>query len=206
MRHARLRPVLLIAAAGAALALGACSGGDKAATGDADQSAAAGGEQTAQAPGAPGAEAAGPGVSAPPARKAGLWKISVSGPASVSMSQCVDATSDNLTAQAAMQQQGQSSCAMGDAHRELGGDYVFSSTCDMGGGAKVETKGRVTGDMSSHYVMTIQNTTTNAANPGMSAAQTMTLTGDYQGPCPSGMMAGDVMGPGGQVIHMPMAK
>lgn len=198
MRQIRF-PLALLAAASAAVLLAACSGGDGSQAGGSDAAGASGGEaDQAAAP----ADSGGEEALAAPARKGGLWKVTMNGPQTVSMSQCVDASTDNLTAPE-QPNADQSACTKPHMQRQAGGGFEFSSTCDVGNGGKVETKGVVTGDMSSHYTMTITSTTTNAANPGMSAAQTMTITGDYQGPCPSGMAAGDMMLPGGQIMHMP---
>jgi hypothetical protein len=159
-----------------AVALGACQKKDeKAATGD-----------------APAASAAAPAaMTGPPKRKPGLWSHTVeTAGMSQSMKVCLDEDTDakmTVWGQAA----GKDMCAQ-QSFTPAPGGFAFSSTCNMGEGGTIVSKGSVTGDFNSAYTVKVNSTTTGASMPQANGAHDMTMTAKWEGPCPAGMKGGDV--------------
>jgi len=173
-----MRTILVISAT--ALALTACSKAGDAKGGDGTAAAAA-----------PASGAA----SGLPKRKAGLWEqvILHDGKALAmgKISQCIDAATD-----AQMSMFGQSLGKRMDCQRSisrgLDGSYAYSSTCNMGQGGTVTSKGSVSGDFSSGYKIVSQSDTTGAAFAAMNGHHVMEIDATYAGACPAGMTPGDV--------------
>ena len=103
-----------------------------------------------------------------PHRRAGLWEQSVSTdgkPAIMgAMKVCVDAASE---AQASLfgQKAGgaeKSACGAPTVGRALNGDLTFASTCPLGDGATIVTKGTAAGDFSGAYTIHLESDVTGA--------------------------------------------
>ena len=179
----------ILAASATCLALGACNkpAGEKAASaeGAAKPAAAA----TASAP------------AAMPTRKEGLWKqtVSTAGMKQVS-SICIDKAVESK-----LQVWGggmAKSVCQETAITPAAGGWSFSSTCDMGTGGKTTSHGTVTGDFNSAYSVESESTTEGAAAPQMNGPHKMSLTAEYQGPCPADMKPGDMTLGNGMKINM----
>lgn len=165
----------------ALLGVAACQGSEK--------SSAASGQAAAPAATAP---AAAP-LSGPPHRKPGLWKMTMTsaeaGGALPTSEMCVDDAFEARSS-ALGQQVSRKACDSQTFTRNLDGSISFSAVCKTGGSATSETHGRITGDFSSHYQVEIESVTQGEAQA--KAPHRMTLTGDYEGPCPAGQKGGDM--------------
>lgn len=177
---------LVVSVSLAALAVCACSK----APGDPAAKAAAG------ASAMPTAAAAGPEtLTTLPTPTPGLWKQTIS---SDGMKQVITMCLDASYAKKAVvdsQAMGAKQCAKTDVQRGLDGSVSFSSECDMEHG-KVVSKGRITGDLSSHYSLSDDITV------GDSAPHHMNIEAERQGDCPAGWKGGDVSIPGLGKVNM----
>lgn len=177
------RSTALMSISVAVLALAACGkGADKAA--------------------APSAAASAPGPSGGAIQAAdlphptpGLWKISanIMGHDQV-MQMCMD---EAYVAKTSAWGQGAnaSKCSKQDFQKGLDGSITFSSECETGNGGHTSTKGTVTGDLSSHYKVTMDVTATGAGPAD--GTHTLTTESERIGDCPAGMKGGDMVLPGG---------
>jgi hypothetical protein len=168
----------------AVLALAACSkGGDKAAqAGAAPASAPSGGGAAIQAADLP--------RPAP-----GLWKMTVNVMGHDQVMQiCMDEAYVAKT-KAWGQDVNASKCSRQDFQKGLDGSITFSSECEIGNGGHVSTKGKVTGDLTRHYKITMDATSTGAGPAN--GSHTMTTESERVGDCPAGMKGGDMVLPGG---------
>jgi hypothetical protein len=134
-----------------------------------------------------------------PDRKAGLWEQTMSrdgkpamGPMGGKMSVCLDAaTSQKMSVFG--RQFGRGMCEQPSVSRGLDGTYTFASSCDSPGGGKIVSKGTASGDFNSHYEVHSQTDITGARMERMNGHHEMVMTGDWKGPCPPDMKAGDVV-------------
>ena len=172
------------------LALAACSKKDDTKT------AAASGES---APAAASAPATGP--IGPPKRKPGLWTQTVTSQGSTqTMKLCLDeATEAKLTVWGG--QATAEMCPKNNFTRTPTG-YAFDSECNMGGAAKIVTKGVATGDFNSKYVIKATSVTTGSPMQQANGTADMEMTGTWDGACPAGMKAGDMTLPGGVTMNI----
>jgi Protein of unknown function (DUF3617) len=128
-----------------------------------------------------------------PARKAGLWEITIAGPHSMKVWQCSDAPSDQAMAQAGIGLPGD--CAKRDV-QESGNTITIDSVCRSAG--KTTTSHIViTGSLDSKYSMTV---TSHA--PGMSVRGPMALYAEWLGPCRADQKPGDVIMPDGTTVNL----
>ena len=102
-----------------------------------------------------------------PARKAGLWEMTMTfegrGGPPQTMQQCIDAATDK-----AMQDMSQGVRGQGCSKREtkkVGDTIVFDSVCNMGAGTTT-SHGVVTGDFNSAYTVKISSKREGAADQG----------------------------------------
>jgi hypothetical protein len=82
------------------------------------------------------------------------------------------------------------------------GGYRFSSTCDMGPGGHVVTRGLLTGDLASRYRVHSQTDTSGASLASMNGRHVIDIEADYLGPCPVDMIPGDVVIANGLKVNM----
>lgn len=128
-----------------------------------------------------------------PARKAGLWEITITGPHSIKVRQCSDAKSDHAMAAAGIGLP--DDCAKRDV-QESGSGITIDSVCKTAG--KTTTSHIViTGSLESKYTMTM---TSQAA--GTSVRGPMTLYAEWLGPCRAGQKPGDVIMPDGSKVNV----
>ncbi len=157
--------------------------------------------EAATGSGAPAASNAPAGPVAPPKRKPGLWTQTM---ASSGMSQTVKICLDAAT-EAKMtvwgQQVNQDMCAKNSFAPAPGG-WTFDSACDLGSMGKVVTRGTVSGDFNSRYVIKATSTTTGSTMAEANRTDTMEITGVWEGACPAGMAPGDMTLPGGMTMNL----
>jgi hypothetical protein len=161
-------------------------------------------EDHPKAPAAPGAPPASHAAAptAAPERTPGLWeqKVSAAGRTQVTRI-CLDRAAERRFTWWG-QHAGQSACAHTQLTPRAGGGWDFASTCDMGRGGRISTRGTVTGDFAKRYQVTAKSTVSDAAAPEMNGAHELTVEASWQGPCPAGMRPGDMLLPGGMKINM----
>ena len=157
-------------------------------------------QKPAGAPGAGTSSAAGVGASASatPQRRPGLWQQSFSrdGHATpmASMRLCVDQALEAKTSVLTHGMSGEhdTRCRLGSVTRGLDGSYSFSSTCPMGDGGTVTTKGSTTGDFSNAYHVHVESDVSGATYAPMNGHHVTDVDGKWMGPCPAGMAPGDM--------------
>jgi hypothetical protein len=154
----------------------------------------------APSPGSPAAAAL-----TPPPRKAGLWeqKISTAG-MNQTMKMCLDESVDQKMKWWGSQAQksGDSGCEQERVTPHAGGGWDFHAVCKMGESGTVTSDGAATGDFSSHYKVDINSVTTGSPMAQANGAHKTTIEATWMGPCPTGMVAGDMEMPGGMKINM----
>ena len=128
----------------------------------------------------------------PPHRKAGLWAQTINATgAAQTIRMCLDTDTDAKMAIWGQAMGKDNPCSKNVVAPTAGG-WTFESECDMGQGGHIVSKGSATGDFNSKYTVKVSSTTTGAAYAQANGAHEMTLTAEYQGPCPAGMKGGDV--------------
>jgi Protein of unknown function (DUF3617) len=134
-----------------------------------------------------------PAPAALPHRREGLWdmRMSMDGLDMVQSTQiCLDKTSEQKVA--LWGAQSNHACSKSVVQRQLDGSWRFEANCDMGSGGWVMTKGSVSGDLSSHYVVQSETTRTGAAVPQMNRTMKVTIEAKRVGDCPAGWTGGDM--------------
>lgn len=140
--------------------------------------------------------AAAGGGSAEPTRKSGLWEQSMANDGKPmplgKMRVCTDPTTD---AKASLfgQKGAESMCSQHSTSRALDGSYTFASTCNLGSGGVVTSKGTARGDFSTAYHVHLESSVTGASVEAMNGQHVMDMDGKYLGPCPAGVAPGDVV-------------
>jgi hypothetical protein len=86
--------------------------------------------------------------------------------------------------------------------RDADGGYHFSSTCELGPAGRVTTQGELTGDLASRYRVHTQTETTGASMAAANGRHVIDVEADYLGPCPAGMVPGDVMIANGVKVNL----
>lgn len=124
-----------------------------------------------------------------PRRKSGLWAMSVIPPGAsvpMTMQQCVDERTDDLSA--SMAQQSKQACK--SQIKRQGDRMVFDSTCKVGATTST-TRAVFVGDFKSSYT---HETTTTFSPPKAGMKDGVTKgAAQWTGPCKAGMKAGDVV-------------
>jgi hypothetical protein len=136
-------------------------------------------------------------VSQMPTRKAGLWEQSMvhDGAAPGIMGKvraCIDAASERkLSLFGGRMRAGK--CSRWSVSRALNGAYHFTTTCDMDEAGVTTTAGTLTGDLGRAYHIHSLSNTTGSSIPSMNGPHVTDITSTYLGPCPAGMIPGDVV-------------
>lgn len=153
------------------------------------------------APAASGGAPALTPLSGPPKRKPGLWtQTVVSGDVSQSTKVCLDeATEAKMSVWG--QQANEEMCGTNKFSRTLTG-MTFESVCDLGAMGKVATKGDVTGDFNTKYVIKATSTTTGSSMAQANKTDSFEMTGTWEGACPANMKPGDMALPGGVTVNI----
>ena len=132
-----------------------------------------------------------------PARKPGLWEVKTitdNRGAGLVVRQCIDAATDQLL----LSGTGPISaafCSKRDVQKS-GNTLVMDSTCTVGG-KPASSHAVVTGSFDSAYTMNVT-----AQGDELKAGLSMTLTGQWLGPCEGGQRPGDVIMPGGIKVNI----
>lgn len=171
----------------ALLALGACAKKtETAATGEAVATTA-----TAPAP------------MTPPTRKPGLWEQKIStANINQTMKMCIDEAVEQKMKWWGSQASGKSDCAEQKITPHLGGGWDFHSVCKMGESGTVTSDGQATGDFGSHYKVEVNSVTAGSPMAQANGPHKTTIEATWTGPCPAGMIGGDMEMPGGMKINM----
>ena len=128
-----------------------------------------------------------------PARKAGLWEITMTGAHTFTVRQCSDAATDEAMEQTILGVAGD--CAKRDVER-AGGMITVVSVCKSA--RKTMTSHVViTGSLDSEYTMTLTKQST-----GRSTGSSMTMSAKWLGPCGAGQKPGDVIMPNGTKFNI----
>ena len=131
-----------------------------------------------------------------PTRKAGLWELSMTMSAPMTMHQtmqmCTDATTEakGLAFNNNMNAPSGVTCTSGPVTPAPGG-WRYSNTCSMKG-MTMATEGTATGDFGSGYRMESTTTMTPAPIPQMAQSH-MVIDAKWLGPCPADLAPGDMM-------------
>ena len=128
-----------------------------------------------------------------PARKAGLWEITIAGPHSIKVRQCSDATSDQAMAQAGIGLP--ADCAKRDVQAS-GSTITIESVC-RSAGRTTTSHIVITGSLESKYTMIMTSQA-----PGKSVGASMTLYAEWLGPCRPDQRPGDVIMPDGSKVNV----
>jgi Protein of unknown function (DUF3617) len=128
-----------------------------------------------------------------PARKPGLWAITIAGAHSIVVRQCSDAASDEAVLAAGIGNSG--NCAKPDV-QQSGNTIAITSVCKSG--SKTTTSHMViSGSLESKYTMTMT---------GQDSAKPTTLYAEWLGPCEANQKPGDVIMPNGVKINLLSAE
>ncbi|MEP6967276.1 MAG: DUF3617 family protein [Pseudomonadota bacterium] len=151
--------------------------------------------------GGPSAAAAAPTpIATVPARKSGLWEQTMTRDGKPGrmgkLRMCLDPATDAKMSLFG-QSMGKSLCKSQSLSRGLDGSYSFRSTCDMGDGGSATSSGTLTGDFATRYKVHSESDITGARYAPMNGHHVTEIEAVWAGPCPAGMVAGDMeMGPG----------
>lgn len=132
-----------------------------------------------------------------PTRKPGLWEVKMisDNRAALVVQQCVDEATDQMLLQSAGPIS-VAACTKRDVQKSSDA-FTVDSTCTVGG-KPATAHAVISGSLDSLYTM---NVTTKGED--VQAGLSMTLTGQWAGPCPSGQKPGDVIMPGGVKVNIP---
>ena len=139
---------------------------------------------------------------ATPARKAGLWKQTMSsgGTTPVELRVCTDAQMEKK-----MSWWGggmaQGACTENTASKGPDGVWRFKSVCKAGTAGNSVTEGTMTGDFQTRYEIKGKTSTMGAATPGANGVHDVSVVAEWQGPCPADWMPGDTEMPGGMRMN-----
>jgi hypothetical protein len=129
-----------------------------------------------------------------PARKAGLWEITIAGAHSMKVQQCADPASDE-----AMMQDGigfLGGCARHDV-QDSGGTITVITACKSAGKTMI-SRMVITGSLDSKYTMTVTS-----QGQGMTVGGSpLTMHAEWLGPCGRDEKPGDVIFPDGTKINI----
>lgn len=133
-----------------------------------------------------------------PARKPGLWKITITGEDSFTVRQCSDPASDQTILQAGIGASG--NCAKPEV-QQSGNTITLDSVCKAAGKATASHI-VITGSLDSKYTMTMSGQAVGKSAHGKS----MTLNAEWLGPCGAHQKPGDLIMPNGTTINLLSAE
>lgn len=179
-----LRPIALVAVAG--LALAACGNNDP---------EAAGREAASEA-------GASPAQGDAPILRDGLWRVTTAVDGQpTEMRMCMDRAFQEAMGVFGQQFAG-ANCSENSTTPRPGGGWNVRSVCEMAQMGRMVTEGVTTGDLRTAYRTEMTTVTTGAAMAQMNGTSTTLVEGVYEGPCPSDMNPGDMIGPGGMKMSL----
>ncbi len=129
-----------------------------------------------------------------PARKPGLWELSMTrdgrpGRLGV-MRLCLDPASD--TRLGVFGHRHDANGCRQSVNRDAAGVYHFDSSCTLREGGVASARGAAKGDFTTGYDVDAQVDVTGAAFDPMNGAHAIHVAGRYQGPCPATLHPGEV--------------
>jgi hypothetical protein len=140
-----------------------------------------------------------------PARKPGLWEVSMSFdgrnlPPQITQ-QCLDAETDKML-NVMGNQMGGEICQKQDI-KQSGSAIVVDAVCEIAG-MKVTTHSEMTGDFNSAYTVKATSTTEGRANPiaGADGAMHMTIGAKWTGACAADQKPGDIVMSNGMKMNV----
>ena len=139
-----------------------------------------------------------------PARKAGLWEMTMTfegrGAPPQTMQQCIDASTDKAMQDMSQGVRGQS-CSRREM-KKVGATIVFDSVCSMGAGTTT-SHGVVSGDFNSAYTVKINSRREGGPPiPNMPAETTMSIAAKWLGACKADQKPGDVIMANGMKMNV----
>jgi hypothetical protein len=151
---------------------------------------------------ASGAVPAAPSPTAPPPRKPGLWRQTVSSDKTSQTTRiCLDASVDKVMNWWGAQAD-KSACSENTITPRAGGGWDFRAVCETGPGGRTVSTGQASGDFGSRYTVDMTSVTTGAPAPLANGTRKIKIDAAWQGPCPPDMKPGDMALPGGMKINL----
>jgi hypothetical protein len=141
-----------------------------------------------------------------PARKAGLWQMTMTFEGShipqTTMKHCIDAATDKKMNSLGGEMQ-KENCSKQDMQR-VGNTIVVDSVCKSGMGGTSVSHAVVTGDFNSAYTVKADIKREGGAMPGMPANHEMKMTVDakWLGPCAADQKPGDMIMANGMKMNI----
>jgi len=140
-----------------------------------------------------------------PARKAGLWQVTMTFEGrnlpQQNIKQCIDAATDKMM-NSMGGQMSKENCSKQDMQR-VGNTIVADSVCKFGAGTSI-SHAVMTGDFNSAYTVKIDSKHEGAMMPGMPARgdTRMTVEAKWLGPCAADQKPGDMIMGNGMKINV----
>ena len=155
------------------------------------------------APGPPGLS-----LSRPPVRKAGFWEQTLTrdgvAPGLSLMGKvrlCVDAASQAKLSLFG-DRLGKGSCRGRSLSRGPDGLVSFAATCDMGIAGVATSTGTLSGDLASAYRLHVESDVAGASLAALNGRHVTDIAATRLGPCPAGLVPGDVLLANGMKINV----
>ncbi|MDC7685095.1 DUF3617 family protein [Asticcacaulis sp. BYS171W] len=140
-----------------------------------------------------------------PLRKPGLWDMTMSEEGSEAQAQtmqiCIDAATEKQLGITGTDLNGDR-CQKNTVSHLEDGSWGILAECNMGTGGTMEISGKITGDYTSNYTMTLRSQTTGAAVPHMNRVVNMTILSKRLGACKAEQKPGDVILPGDVTFNL----
>lgn len=138
-----------------------------------------------------------------PARKPGLWELTMTSDGAAmppqTMQHCIDEATDKEMMEMS-NSIGAQQCQQNWTKTATG--FAFESTCDFGGG-KTASRGTVTGDFNSAYQIDMIS---KGGPRGANEETRMNMAAKWLGACKAGQKPGDIVMPGGMKINVSQMK
>jgi len=139
-----------------------------------------------------------------PARKAGLWQMTMTfegrGAPPQTMQQCIDAATDKSMQDMSQGVRGQN-CSKREMKRD-GNTIVFDSVCSMGAGTTT-SHGVVSGDFNSAYSIKINSKRAGGPQiPNLPAETNMAIEAKWLGACKTDQKPGDIIMANGMKMNV----
>ncbi len=138
-----------------------------------------------------------------PARKAGLWELTMTfegrNTPPQTMQHCIDAATDKAMQDMSAGARGQT-CSKREV-KKVGTTIVFDSVCNVGAGT-MTSHGVVSGDFNSAYTIKINSKREGPAIPNMPAETQMAIDAKWLGPCKADQKPGDIIMANGMKMNV----
>lgn len=132
-----------------------------------------------------------------PARRPGLWKMTVAttmgskAQTPMASTLCIDPSVDKAVG---VMDSGLSNklCSSTTLTRTPTG-YAYSGSCSMGEAGTIKSQGTITGDFTTGYKASGDSVISGSSAPAMNGRSTTEITAAWSGPCPAGQKPGDMV-------------